>query len=65
MHKNILTTRDERKEPHVITFYDRTKGGVYVMDMVAGIHKKFKTHRWTKNDLVYILDTVRTSMFTL
>ena len=38
MHRNALTTRDERKKPHVITFYDRTKGGVDVMDIMAGIH---------------------------
>ena len=38
MHRNALTTRDERNKSHVITFYDRTKGGVDVMDMMAGIH---------------------------
>ena len=25
VHSNALTTRDERKKPHVLTFYDRTK----------------------------------------
>ena len=30
MHRNALTTTDERKKPHVITFYDRAKGGVNV-----------------------------------
>ena len=25
VHRNALTTRDERKKPHVLTFYDRTK----------------------------------------
>ena len=30
MHRNVLTTTDERKKPHVITFYDRAKGGVDV-----------------------------------
>ena len=38
MHRNALTTRDEEKNPHAITFYDRTKGGVDVMEMMAGIH---------------------------
>ena len=66
MHRNALTTRDERKKPHVITFYDRTKGGVDVMDMMAGIHTtRFKSRRWTMNALAYVLDTVRTNMFTL
>ena len=46
MHRNALTTRDERKKPHVITFYDRTKGGVDVMDMMAGTHTaRFKSRR--------------------
>ena len=36
------------------------------MDMVAVIYTtRFKSHRWTMNGLVYILDTVRTSMFAL
>ena len=33
MPKNVLTARDKRKKTHVITFYNRTKGGVNVMDM--------------------------------
>ena len=62
MHRNALTTRDERKKPHVITFYDRTKGGVDAMDMMAGIHTaRFKSRRWTMNALAYELDTVRNS----
>ena len=66
MHRNALTTRDERKKPHVITFYNRTKGGVDMMDMMARIHTtRFKSHRWTMNALAYVLDTVRTNMFTL
>ena len=60
-HRNALTTR-ERKKPHVITFYDRTKGGVDVMDMMAGIYTtRFKSRRWTMNALAYVLDTVRTN----
>ena len=35
MHKNVLTAREERKKPHVITFYDRTKSGIDVMDMMT------------------------------
>ena len=54
MHRNALTTRDERKKPHVTNFYDRTKGGVDVMDMIAGIHTtQFKSRRWTMNALAY------------
>ena len=66
MHRNALTTGDEREKPHVITFYNRTKGGVDVMGMMAGIHTtQFKCRRWTMNALAYVLDTVRTNMFTL
>ena len=66
MHRNALTTRDERNKSHVITFYDRTKGGVDVMDMMAGIHTTwFKSCRWTMNALAYVLDRVRTNMFML
>ena len=65
MHKNTLTGRDERKKPHVISFYDRTKGGVDVMDIMARIHTtRFKNRRWTINASAYVLDTVRTIMFT-
>ena len=35
MHRKALTTRDERKKPHVTTFYDRTEGEVDVMDKMA------------------------------
>ena len=56
----------ERKKPHVIIFYNRTKGGVDVMDTMAGIYTTlFKRRRWTMNALAYALDTVRTNMFTL
>ena len=66
MHRNALTTRDERKKPQVITFYSRTKGGVDVMDMMPRIHTtRFKSHKWIMNALAYMLDTVRTNIFTL
>ena len=55
MHRNALTTRDERKKPHVITFYDRTKGEVDVMDMITEIHTtRFKSRRWTMNALACV-----------
>ena len=66
MHKNALTTRDKRKKPHVITLHDRTKGGVDVMVIMARIHiTRYTSRRWTMNALAYVLDTVRTNMFTL
>ena len=36
------------------------------MDMMTGIHTtRFKSRRWTTTALAYVLDTVRTNMFTL
>ena len=66
MHRKALTTRDERKKPHVITFYDKIKGGVDVMDMMARINTtRFKSRRWTMNALAYVLDTVRTNVYVM
>ena len=66
MHKEVLVTKDDRKKPHVICFYDRTKGGVDVMDMMAGTYScRYKSRRWTANAFAYILDTVRTNSTTL
>ena len=61
MHKNVHVTQDERMKPDVITFYDHTKGGVDIMDQMAGFYStRMKTHRWTMNAMAYVLDTVRT-----
>ena len=66
MHKDVHVTKDERAKLDVITFYDHTKGGVDIMDQMAGFFStRTKTHRWTMNVLAYILDTVRTNMMTL
>ena len=66
MHNNAKVTKDARKKPHVIAFYDRTKEGVDVMDMIAGFFTtKFKTRRWTLNALAYILDTAKTNALTI
>ena len=66
MHKDVKVTKDARLKPHVIAFYDRTKGGVDVMDMIAGNYTtKFKTRRWTMNTLAYILDTAKTNSLTI
>ena len=66
MHRSVSVTNDARKKPNVIVFYDHTKGGVDVMDQMAGCFTtRFKSHRWTMNALSYVLDTVRTNMNTL
>lgn len=66
MHKNVKITQDERRKPDVISFYDHTKGGVDIMDQMAGVFTtRCKTRRWTMNALSYVLDTVRTNANTL
>ena len=66
MHKSVLTSKDERQKPHIICFYDRTKGGVDVMDMMAGTYSsRYKSRRWTANVLAYMLDTARTNGHTI
>ena len=66
MHRSGSVTNDARKKPDVIVFYDQAKGGVDVMDQMAGCFTtRFKSHRWTMNALSYVLDTVRTNMNTL
>ena len=47
-------------------FYDKTKGGVDVVDMVIGKYTtKYKTRRWTMNAFAYMLDTARTNAHTV
>ena len=62
MHKSVPTSKDERQKPHIICFYDRTKGGVDAMDMMAGTYSsRYKSRRWAANVLEYMLDTARTN----
>ena len=47
-------------------FYDKTKGGVDVVDMVIGKYTtKYKTRRWTMNAFDYMLDTACASAHTV
>ena len=60
MHNDVKITKDAQRKPHFILFYDRTKTGVNVMDMISGhFLTKFKTQRWTINTFVYILDNAK------
>ena len=66
MHDDIRCSRDERKKPNTICFYDKTKGGVDVVDMVIGKYtNKYKTRRRTMNAFAYMLDTARTNAHTV
>ena len=35
MHSSVRVTKDERKKPHVHTFYEHTKEGVDVVDLIS------------------------------
>ena len=35
MHSSVRVTKDERRKPHVHTFYDHTKVGVDVVDLIS------------------------------
>ena len=62
----ISCSRDKRKKLNSICFYDKTKGGVDVVDMVICKYTtKYKTRRWTINIFVYMLNTARTNAHTV
>ena len=35
MHNQVKLSIDERKKPHALVFYDHTKGGVDVVDLIS------------------------------
>ena len=62
MHNSVSVTQDQRVKPNVHTFYDHTKRGVDVVDLVSSHNTtKMKTRTWPVNGLAFILDTVRTN----
>ena len=66
MHDNVRVTKDERRKPQVHTFYDHTKGGVDVVDLISSnCSTKIKSKRWPLNRLAFILDTTRTNANTI
>ena len=66
MHNQVKLSVDERKKPHALVFYDHTKGGVAVVDLLsAKMSTRMKTKRWTLNVFAFILDTARTNAKTI
>ena len=66
MHNGVSVTKDQRVKPNIHTFYDHTKGGVDVVDLVSSHNTtKMKTRKWPVNVLASILDTVRTNAKTI
>ena len=66
MHNSVSVTKDQRVKPNVHTFYDHTKGGVDVVNLVSSHNTtKMETRKWPVNALAFILDTVRTNAKTI
>ena len=62
LHLGVSVTMDERRKPDVHSFYENTKGGVYIVDQIS-LHQttKIKSKRWPTNAFAFILDTVCTN----
>ena len=66
MHNQVKLSVDERKKPHALVFYDHTKGGVDVVDLIsAKMLTRMKTRRWTLNVLAFMLDVARINAKTI
>ena len=66
MHNEVKVTRDQRMKPNVHCFYDHTKGGIDVVDLISSsLSTRIKCKRWPINCLVILLDTVRTNAKTI
>ena len=66
MHDNVRVTKDEKRKPQVHTFYNHTKGGVDVVDLISSnCSTRIKSKRWSLNSLAFILDMARTSANTI
>ena len=66
MHDTVKTSRAQRKKPHMLVFYDKTKGGVDIVDYVSSfMSTRVRSKRWPMNAFAYSLDTARTNSRTL
>ena len=62
IHNQVKLSVAERKKPHVLVFYDHTKGGVDIVDLIsAKMSTRKRTRRWTLNVFTFMLDTTRTN----
>ena len=66
MHDNVRVTKDKRRKRQAHTFYDHTKGGVDVVDLISSnCSIRIKSKRWPLNSLALIIDTERTNANTI
>ena len=65
-HNQVKLSVGERKKSHALVFYDHTKGGVDVVDLIsAKMLTRMKTRRWTLNVFAFMLDTAHTNAKTI
>ena len=66
MFNEVRVSRDQRKKPQPIVYYDHMKGGVDVVDLVSiGASTRSKSRRWPINANAFECDTVKTNARTL
>ena len=66
VHTSVSVTKNQRVKPNVHAFYDHTKEGVDVVDLVSTHNTtKIKNRRWPINALAFILNTVLTKPKTI
>ena len=66
MHKQVKLSIDERKKPDALFFYDHTKGGVGIVDLIFDkMLTRMNTRRWTLNVFAFMLDTACTNAKTI
>ena len=59
-------TKDDKKKPAIMKFYDFTTGGTDIIDQKMGTYTtKVKSNKWTLNAFCYILDTIRVNSCTV
>ena len=62
MHNQLKLSVDERKKLHALVFYDHTKAGVDVVDLIsAKMLTRMNRRRCTLNIFAFMLDTARTN----
>ena len=66
MHNDVRVTKDSNLKPDVLKFYDHTKGGVDVVDLISSHSSTWvKSAKWTINALAFVLGTIRTNAYTM
>ena len=66
MHNDVRVTKDSNLKPDVLKFYDHTKGGVDVVDLISSHSStRMKSAKWTINVLAFVLLTIGTNAYTI